>query len=78
MLRVRTLYEHPLRAHQHVLGLNKYDVSTFNELRGLRNQAVHSAQFEIDSGTIGSYVDVALSLARRIEKLSSNHNEGKA
>lgn len=60
------------------LGLNKYDVSTFNELRGLRNQAVHSAQFEIDSGTIGSYVDVALSLARRIEKLSSNHNEVKA
>ena len=55
------------------VGLTKDDIRTYNELRSLRNRAVHYPEFEMDENTIGGYVDIALSLAKKINQISPNN-----
>lgn len=40
----------------------------FNQLRKLRNEAAHAEEFEVSGMPIEAYIDIALSLAARLER----------
>ena len=52
--------------------LSKMQLHQFNELRKLRNQAVHMEEFELKNMPIKAYIDIALTLANNLESYNPN------
>jgi len=48
--------------------LSKDDYYQFNQLRKLRNEAAHTEGFDVRGKPIEAYIDIALSLAARLER----------
>ena len=59
----------PLQLQEMLKGevLSKQEYYQFNQLRKLRNEAAHAEEFDIRGMPIEAYIDVALSLAARLE-----------
>ena len=48
--------------------LSKDEFNEFNKLRMLRNEAAHAHDFEVSGMPIEAYIDIALSLAARLDR----------
>lgn len=59
----------PLQLQKMLKGevLSKQEYYQFNQLRKLRNEAAHAEEFDIRGMPVEAYIDVALSLAARLE-----------
>jgi hypothetical protein len=52
--------------------LNDHSREVFDSLRYLRNQAVHSSEAEFAPKDVGQYIDLAITLAQKIQSYSKN------
>lgn len=73
---------HPVRARRYLVKANilspdQYD--QLRELRNLRNLAAHSREFKLTDTPIEAYIDISLSLARKLDRMRHNNeiNEGQ-
>lgn len=59
----------PLQLQKMLKGevLSKQEYYQFNQLRKLRNEAAHAEEFDIRGMPVEAYIDIALSLAARLE-----------
>jgi hypothetical protein len=67
----------PMRLRDHLIRaevLNKKQIEIFENLRELRNQAVHFADAQFTREAVESYIDAALMLATYLEGLASKND----
>lgn len=59
----------PLNLQKFLKGkvLNKNELHQFDQLRKLRNEAAHAEQFDVRGMPVEAYIDIALSMASRLE-----------